>query len=102
MDKVICYFSQRGTVFSDDKLDRAKKLKLPYIYVKSDKIVEYGNFPNGWILLEGFNLMDVRGIEKKVGHPKKIFTIIQFKDWLDYMSSWSRLFMSFYSNSDIP
>jgi len=63
MDKITCYFFQGGTVFSDDKLDRAKKLKLPYIYVKSDKIVEYGNFPNGW---GGFNLMDVRGTEKIV------------------------------------
>jgi len=26
MDKIICYFFQGGTVFSDDKLDRAKKL----------------------------------------------------------------------------
>ena len=88
MNKKVCYFYQDGIIFSNDKLDNAKKLKKPYIYVgKKDEIIEHGNFPNGWTLLDNFNLMDANGIEKKVDNYLKIFTIIQFKDWIDYYES---------------
>jgi len=82
MNKKIYLFYQNGIMFSDDKLDKAKA--NPYICIKNNKIIEHNNFPNGWTLLDNFILMDARGIEKKVDNYLKIFTIIQFKDWIDY------------------
>jgi len=80
------YYQKSHVICQYSKPRRPKKLHLPYIYIESNKIVEHGNFPNGWVLSNDF-LIDAKGNKKKVNNYLGIFKIIQFKSWLDYYES---------------